>query len=206
MTISKRKLFIALASLLSAFGTTAVQASDTGWYVGANAGLSNYGPLIDDSENGITGANINNSNTATGWSILGGYQFKDWLGLEFSYFDMGSASANINFGALIANYKLTGESADVVFNTSTQGWGVFGKAGITAAHVDEPISGSGFAGDATDNSTILDLGAGVSYGMQNGWGFRLGFTQYHNPGNNNTSNATGQGNVNFLYLGAICRF
>jgi opacity protein-like surface antigen len=83
---------------------------------------------------------------------------------------------------------------------------VFGKVGVTAAHVDEPISASGLSDDATDNSTILDLGVGVSYGMANGWGFRLGFTQYHNAGSTNSTTATGQGDVNFIYVGALYRF
>ncbi len=205
MQVSKRNSCVVLAGLLAALGATAAQAGDTGWYLGANLGSSNYSALIEDSETGVTG-NISNSSTATGWSVLGGYQINDWLGVELNYFDMGSASANINNGLLTASYKLNGESVDAVFSSSTQGWGVFGKAGITAAHVDEPISGSGVSIDATDNSAILDLGVGVNYGMDNGWGFRLGFTQYHNAGNNNSSTATGQGNVNFIYLGALYRF
>jgi OmpA-OmpF porin, OOP family len=207
MQISKRSSSISLAVLLAATGATAAQAGDTGWYVGANAGISDYSALINDSEK-YAMTRFDNSDTAVGWSALGGYQFNDWLGLEVSYFDMGTASSSGDSFNL--KYKLDGESMDVVISSSPLGWGVFGKAGLTAAHVDQtgrPIAGP-LVERATDNGVIFDLGAGISYGMQNGWLFRLGLTQYHNPGSDGVNNTTitGRGNVNLIYLGAIYRF
>jgi len=205
MTISKRSSLIALTVLLAALGTTSAQAGDTGWYVGANVGVSNYSALIADSENGLPGIPFDNSNSATGWSALGGYQLISWLGLEFSYFDMGNASSRIPGLVGTVNYKLHGESLDVVLSSSLQGWGIFGKVGLTAANVEETLT---YNPDTTARSTILDFGAGISYGMQNGWGLRLGFTQYHNADDKNryTNSVAGRANVNFIYLGAVRHF
>jgi len=208
MAIFKRRTWIALAILLAVFGSTAAEAGESAWYLGANTGSSNYGPIIHDSETGIPVVYypIVNSYYATGWSALGGYQINDWLGIEFSYFDMGKASELIHNDDT-AIYKLKGKSLDAVFSSSTLGWGVFAKVGPTHAHLDVHHGGTSGTQTAMVDSTIVDWGAGFSYGMKNGLGFRLGFTQYHNVGENrNDYNYTGRGNVNFIYLGALYRF
>jgi OmpA-OmpF porin, OOP family len=205
MNGTSKKALTALAASMALCMVTAARADTTpGWYIGAAAGTSNYGALIDNATQGISGS-INTTNTATGWSALGGFQFNDWFGLEASYFDMGNASTSATgFGTVHATVKLTGESFDAVLDSSPQGFGVFGKFGITAAKVDEPINSSfGPPADATANNNIYDIGVGVSYATAGNWMWRLGYTQYHDAGD---SNSTGKGNVNFLYLGAIYRF
>ena len=209
MTLFKRRYLAVLAMLLSASGTTTARAGDSGWYAGVNEGIADYSGLIEGSEQNRIGSTFNNHNTTNGFSILGGYQFNNWASLEVSHFDLRYGSADFeNSGQVYetVRYKLSGESVDMVFSSSTQGWGVFGRVGVTSANIDEPSAGNSFRRDLTNTSTIVDFGAGVSYGMSNGWGFRVGLTQYHNPGNGNNLKNTGKGDVDFLYLGALYRF
>jgi len=212
---------IIAAALLGAASLPAAAFADGVWYLGGTLGSSDYGSSVDAAaaslSQALTGIGATNtvgsSKTGTGWSLLAGYQFNEWFGLEGSYFNMGKATVDASETAPViasehAEIKLSGESVDGVGTWGFgNGFAVFGKFGLIDAKVDEPVTGGGLAAgrsaDVSDTSTAFDWGIGGAYSFGNNWGLRLGWTQYHHVGNANT---TGQGNVEYTSLGLTYSF
>ncbi|MDE2345213.1 MAG: hypothetical protein KGL13_01975, partial [Gammaproteobacteria bacterium] len=86
-------------------------------------------------------------------------------------------------------------------------WSLFANAGLIEASIKENVGVSsgitGIANSESSNNTTYDIGGGVQLNIENNWAFRLGYMQFHNVGDSNT---TGSGNVNYAYLGAFYYF
>ena len=137
-----RKLTIAVALLL--FLTPAAWADA---YVGASLGQADIGLSGDD----------------TGWKILGGYSFMEFLSVEGSYRDLGSTDQTIGTTQL----GLDVSSMDV-FGVGHYSIGdkfdVFGKAGVAFLDLEASITDPLLGTISTSTSeTEFALGVGVSY-------------------------------------------
>lgn len=211
----RRSAIVGLFALFASLSTAAF-ADTSPWYVGLAAERSDYSALPEAATD-VPGA----SQHANGWSVLGGYQFNTWFGLEASYFDLGSVTANSAGLSLccstgefdqsfVSKPKLTGESLDAVLKLDlAYGFFVFGKGGLTRSDLDQPVVTTDFAAspgqsptttvsssDSTISSTVFDYGIGLGYATESGWTLRLGWTQYHNVGDTSEFNM-----VNFTTTG-----
>lgn len=203
----------------SASSSTPVFSDTSPWYVGFAVNRNDYGSLPQASSD-IPGT----FHHAMGWSVLVGNQINPWVGLEASYFDLGSVSAHQETytGGMATRPKLTGTSLDIVLKTDLRPrFFLFGKGGLTLSTLHEPevdtnIYPSGtsvYSTYSSIDSAVFEYGLGLGYDTESGWTLRLGWTRYLNVGNtaeydNGTAlygNLTGQGNVNSLHLDLIYR-
>jgi len=130
-------------------------------YVGASLGQTDAG-LGDD----------------TGWKIVGGYAFMEFLGVEGSYRDLGGADQT--FGT--TQMELDVSSMDI-FGVGRYSIGekfdVFGKAGFAfldvEATITDPLLG---AISTSDSGTEFALGVGVSYRISEKTDFRAEYETF----------------------------
>ncbi|MDE2234805.1 MAG: outer membrane beta-barrel protein [Gammaproteobacteria bacterium] len=209
---------IALAGLLT---TMVARADDNPWYVGLSLGQANYGSDVEDAASllnqeltSLGYANtITYSKTDTGYVPRVGYRFNKYFSLEANYFNMGTANLYGTITSPVSatadiSVKLTGFGIDAVGNLPLNDmWSLFANAGLIEASIKENVGVSsgitGIANSESSNNTTYDIGGGVQLNIENNWAFRLGYMQFHNVGDSNT---TGSGNVNYAYLGAFYYF
>ena len=226
----RRIAIVSLFALLAAL-SAAAQADPSPWYVGLTAGPVNLESLVNSADtaalpSGSPATPETQSNTATGSSVLGGYQFNARFGLEASYVDLGSASFTEgdsfccvpdSFGETYAGtLKLKAASLNAVFRTDlpTRLF-LFGKVGLSKTQLDERVVHStsgvvpGSGGFSTYHSTahnsdatVLDYGVGVGYALDANWSLRLGWTWYHDVGDS----SIGEASVTYLHLDLLYRF
>jgi len=217
-----KTILIAVLAISGLLSMSIAQADDSGqWYVGFAIGQSNYGSDIESGASllnqELTNAGYTNtvtySKTETGYVPRFGYRFNQYFSLEGNYFNMGSANVNAAItypvsGNLSVDIKLTGFGIDAVGSYPLNDmWSLFANGGIIEASVKDSVAanalGNGAANNESSNNTTYDIGGGVQMNATNNWSLRLGYMQYHNVGDNNT---TGSGNVNYAYLGAFYYF
>src|SRR5512134_3400997 len=82
--------FVACAGALFALTSFPSHAVDNGIYLGASIGQS--GVEIDEV---IEGVDINYDADSTGYKVIAGWRFLDWLSVEGNYVDLGSGDDNV---------------------------------------------------------------------------------------------------------------
>jgi hypothetical protein len=189
-------------------------ASESGLYVGASIGQSDF--KIDDSSSQWA-SNLKDDlaidNSDTNWSLAVGYRFVKYFGVEASYNDFGKASYSdgvaLPAGSSPALYA-------VETDVSLTGWGVSGvltvpvdqfeiglKLGVLFA--DSALTGTGpgssFAQSA--GTTEMIVGLGIGYTFVEHYHLRADFTQVPNAGD---QNKIGEGNVTAWTVGFQYRF
>lgn len=214
--MKKTILAATLGTALLASASAALAAGNT-WYLGGNVGSSMIN--IDESSvndafraAGATTASTSSDDRDTGYKIFAGYQFNDWLGLEFGYFDMGKFSTTTNFtvGAVPGTGKLEWKVKDGYFVDAVgtlplaNGFSLFGRLGAYSAKTEL----NGFAGavrvsSASDRSSDLHWGIGAGYDFNKNVGVRLEWERFQKVGDNNT---TGRGDVDLASIGIVYRF
>ncbi len=152
-----RKLTIAVALLL--FLTPAAWADA---YVGASLGQADTGLSGDD----------------TGWKIVGGYKFMEFLGVEGSYRNLGSADQTIGttqIGLDVSSMDIFGVGRYSIGDK----FDVFGKAGFAFLDFDASITDPLLGTISTSTSeTELALGIGVSYRIAEKIDFRAEYETF----------------------------
>jgi OOP family OmpA-OmpF porin len=156
-----------------------VFAADDGFYISANIGRA-------DTSNNST-FNLT-SNTATGGSLLGGYQVNKYFGAEIQYTDLGSITDSKGNSP-----DLSAWSAAVVGTIPLNDtFSIFGKVGYADTKIGSPANQS--HSDAT-------YGVGVQYNFNPNVGARLSYEQFTIGGTNtgNTTTTTGLTTVGVFY-------
>lgn len=216
--------------VLGAFGCGAV-ADPSPWYLGVSASSVDYGSLNGSAEKTAVSAlapdagPTSASTSASGRSLLGGYQWNDWFSVEAGYFDLGSTSFLdgqddcCSLGqyseSLTGKLKLTGESVEAVFQSPPHEFFVFGKLGLARTHLDEALALSVFSEspngdtytknvhrDLSSTGTTPEYGIGVGYATDGGWIFRVGHSWLKQVGDDRT----GKGNVGYSHVDVLYRF
>ena len=131
----KIKRAIALTALVAAAAgiSPLAVAQDSGWYIGAMAGQSNF--------KDCTAPNCDDSDTALG--IFGGYQFHKNFAAELGYTDLGKASAPGFADAEATGFELVGVGSFPLterFSSTENSGSSVGMLIPVAKATQEPIS------------------------------------------------------------------
>lgn len=139
---------IVTAAVLAA--SPAMAADDGGFYVGA--GVGSFSLEIDGFDD-----------SDTGFKVLGGYGFNDYLGVELEYLDGGTVE---EFGLEI---DVSGFNASVMGSYPvTEQFDVFAKLGMLFWDVD--VSGLGRGSDSGED---FSWGVGAGYDFTDNLGARI---------------------------------
>jgi len=85
-----KNLFVAFAALVAGMIAVPAQSADNGIYLGGSVGAA--GVRADDS---VDGSNFNYDAGSTGYKLIAGWRFLDWLAVEADYVDLGSGSDKV---------------------------------------------------------------------------------------------------------------
>jgi len=138
-----------LAGLVSAFALISLPAvaADNGIYLGASVGQS--GLQIDD---------VDYDADATGYKLIAGWRFLDWLAVEGNYLDFGSGDDTVA-GTKIET-DADGISLSAVGFLPVGPVDLFARVGAVDWSAD--ISSQGF-GSGSDDGTDLTYGVGAQF-------------------------------------------
>ncbi len=203
-------------------------AAGSGWYIAADEGHAHFADIAVQTNPSVFKIGLpvgfvssSASTQHSAFRLTGGYQFNQYWGLEASYVSLGQATINDNFLDTVGAAIITAEVQNrahgwVLAGTGTypfnDQWSVFARIGAIDGYLEQdlsiivngcpgcytpiPTSASGTAWKAT-------YGVGVNWSFANHWIVRLGWDQYRNLGNSNT---TGEYTVNLDSIGIVYRF
>jgi OOP family OmpA-OmpF porin len=189
-------------------------ADDSGWYVGANAGLAEA--KIDDTrivndllDEGFDATSINNDQHHFGYKLFGGYQFDKYFALEGGYFDLGRFGFNATTlppGALDGNITLRGAYSDAVgILPFTEDFAAFARIGFDYAFAKDTFAGSGAVvvpdPERSAHGGNYKFGVGLQYALTRSWNVRAEAERYR------VDDAVGnKGDIDLLTVGVLYRF
>jgi OOP family OmpA-OmpF porin len=209
--MNKTYLPIIAAGLLAA--APGAFAADSGWYLGANIGRSNFkhdSGAIDNAlaDQGFAGAASSISDHRhTGYKLYLGYQFDRHFALEGGYVDLGKLKFDSTTlgGSLSGNIKTKdGLFLDAVgIAPLNDRFNVFGKVGVYDLKTQLTASGTAGSVDTSSRKAGLNYGLGVGYKLTQHLGARLEWEQFHHVG---STDKTGRANVNLLSAGLDYHF
>jgi OOP family OmpA-OmpF porin len=200
----------ALAVIASPFA----QAQDTGWYAGANVGLTKSkidNPRITNSllGDGFTSISIDDKNKNIGFKVFAGYEFNRYFSLEGGYFNLGHFSysaSTVPAGTLNGDIRVQGINFDPVLNLPfTEKFSGFVRAGVTYAQSKDAFNGAGAVvvldPDPKKEAFGYKFGGGLQYDFTKTVGMRLEAERYR------INDAVGnRGDIDMLSLGLLVRF
>jgi OOP family OmpA-OmpF porin len=85
-----KNLFVAFAALAVGMAAVPAQSADNGLYLGGSVGAA--GVKADDS---FDGSNFDYDAGSTGYKLIAGWRFLDWLAVEADYVDLGSGNDKV---------------------------------------------------------------------------------------------------------------
>lgn len=161
-----------IAGAVAAGLTLASAPASAEFYVGGSIGDG----TIETSERFDEGSfNFEESDFA--YKVFGGYMFSEYLGVELSYFDLGSPSQNFGFdggetsGTVSVDLKaeVTGFAAQGIAAYPFGPFEVFGKLGLLQydAEVEAKERGTGTRLTIDDSDVGLAYGIGGKYNINN---------------------------------------
>lgn len=177
------------------------QASGQGFYIGASAGKSD---IDDDITTGlITSGTVDGK--STGYKLFGGYQFNEYVGVDFAYVDLGQA----RYSGSYLGTPVTGGKVEVWgLNTSVVGtlplgssFAAFGKLGFFywEAKSKDVTAGVQFSG--FQNGSDFSAGVGMSFLFTKNLGARVEWERFGLTGYD-----FDLGHAELLSLGMVYKF
>ena len=85
-----KNLFVAFTALAAGMAAVPAQSADNGIYLGGSVGAA--GVKANDS---FDGSNFNYDAGSTGYKLIAGWRFLDWLAVEADYVDLGSGNDKV---------------------------------------------------------------------------------------------------------------
>lgn len=146
-----RKTIIALAAATLGFAALPALAADNGIYLGGSVGQS--GLEIDE-----VGDSFDYDADATGYKLIAGWRFLDWLAVEGNYIDFGSGDDSV--GGVKIESEADGLSLSAVGFLPLGPVDLFARVGAVDWSAD--LSSPGF-GSAGDDGTDLTYGVGAQF-------------------------------------------
>lgn len=191
---------------LCATGVHAQNTRDEGWYLGGSVGAA----TLKAETEGIN-ANGSENNSATGYKVVGGYQFSQRWAVEAQYQDLGTwgyrnSSGN---GAGTAQAKITGLGISAVGRFPiSRDMSVFGKLGAVQQTFDASasnLSGTSSSSGRFTKTTPL-LGIGLEYALSPTVSLRAEYEYFGLPTLAERDTRKVQANTELLSAGLIYRF
>ena len=205
---------IASIFALTTLASSLAQAEDHGWYVGGNLGQTRA--TIDDQRidanlraKGFTFDSIADDKRSFGGKVFGGYQLNNFFAVEGGYFNLGKfgyTATTVPTGTLRGDAKMQGLNLDLVGRLPiTEGFSVFGRAGVNYASVRDNFSGTGAVvvqdPSPSKREANFKLGAGLEYAFNKALSVRAELERYR------INDAVGNhGDVDMVSVGLVYRF
>ena len=215
----------ALVIGLTSGAATPAEAAEPGWYYLGFAGESSASGLSESqSEDNLVRffqsggldvvdvtSNIDDSDTAYG--LAGGYQFNDYIAVEFAYVDVGSFNNRATVTAMDGTTQI---DAEVTFETSAIGpvvsmlgilpigerFSLYGRAGLSLLNADGKaritIDGQDHRASQTSQKADPIFGVGAEFSFSKYWAVRLAWDRYVDVG---TEDVSGDIDADVISLG-----
>jgi OOP family OmpA-OmpF porin len=147
-----RKLIATIAT--AGLGLLAVPAiaADNGIYLGASVGQGS----ISYDEN-IEGQNFNYDASSTGYKLIAGWRFVDWLSVEANYVDLGTGDDN--FAGQKVETQVDGVTLSALGFLPIGPVDVFARVGMINWNADLKAPGTGLSGSDDGNDLAYGIGA-----------------------------------------------
>ena len=213
MKLARGAAVLGVAALAAITGSSAL-ADDSGWYVGANAGLSRAN--IDNARitDGLLGAgftttSIEDDDRHFGFKLFAGYEFNRYFALEGGYFDLGRFGFTVDTlpaGTLSGNARFQGLNVDAVgFLPFTEKFAAFARVGLNYAYTKDSFAGSGTVTvpdpDPSTHAANYKFGVGLQYEFTQSVGIRAEAERYR------VNDAVGnKGDIDLYTVGLFYRF
>ena len=144
---------LAALALLATAAAAPAMAVDNGLYLGAGVGQAGIG--LDEV---VDGESLDFDATGTGFKLIGGWRFLDWLAVEANYLDFGSLDDEVQ--GVDVGAGLDGFTVSVVGFLPIGPVDLFARAGAFVWNGDLEIDGVDL-GD--DDGTDLTYGVGAQF-------------------------------------------
>lgn len=205
-----------LSALAALASFPVLAASDNGWYLGGNLGLSNASidnERITDSmlNAGFSTTSFRDDERDLGFKLLAGYQFNRYLAIEGGYFDLGEfgfTATTAPPGRLNGDVTFRGVNLDLVaLLPITERWSGFARVGANHAKAKSAFSGSGAVNvppsrrENEERSMNAKFGLGMQYLISPAWAVRLEAERYRID-----DSVANDGDIDLLSLGLVYRF
>jgi opacity protein-like surface antigen len=149
-----RTQLIATLALAAASVSLPARAADNGFYLGGSVGQS--GVHYDDS---FEGQSLNYDADSTGFKLIAGWRFLDWLAVEGDYVDLGSGNDKI--GGEKVETDVNGVTLSAVGFLPLGPVDLFARVGVINWNADARIPSLDFK--ASDNGTDFAYGVGAQF-------------------------------------------
>jgi hypothetical protein len=147
-----RHLLTAIVAAAAGFASLPAAAADNGIYLGASLGQG--GVQADQVYDGF-----DFDASSTGYKLIGGWRFIDWLSVEANYLDLGTGDDKIE-GVKVQS-DVSGVSLSAVGFLPVGPVDLFARVG--AVNWDASLDVSGFSGKLKDDGTDLTYGIGAQF-------------------------------------------
>ena len=211
---SKLRMSTLVMLVTAATGASSMlQAQDTGWYAGASVGQTQTDLRSAQLVSALRGPGYSTTALSlddkdSGWKILGGYSFNEWLALEGSYADLGEFSARATLnppGQLFGETSVQGASLDLVGTLPlTSRFSALARLGLGNMRVEQDFSNPALGAYFTSESNRdfhENYGVGLEYRFSDAFALRTEYERYKIDDNRLTDN-----HVDMLSLGVVFRF
>ena len=203
-----------VATTLAAMTCVHAATDDSGWYLGANAGLARTD--IDNAEitrdllsRGFTPTAIDNDNSHFGYKLYGGYDFNPFFALEGGYFNLGGfnfTATTLPAGSLIGDLRAYGVNLDAVGSLPfTDKFSMFGRVGVNYAQTKIAFDGAGAVNvlepSRRKRAPNLKLGVGFQYRFTQAVAMRVEAERYRVTDANHD-----KGDIDLFSLGLVYKF
>ncbi len=198
----------ASAGILAQMGNI-LPTTNVGGYVGFGVGYNDHDDVLSANNDGSL-SNISNDDSSTGWSVIGGYFFNDWVGLEVGYLDLGepdfTADSDGSGDSWVAGEVSTDFEADGWLFAIIGRWPItdqlalLGRLGWYAWDTTETWTENGFVSSESDSGSDAYYGVGFEYdvGTPDKWVIRGDIAQTEVDDDGDT--------VNMLSASAVRKF
>jgi OOP family OmpA-OmpF porin len=149
-----RSSLVASAAVLAGLASLPAYSADNGFYFGGSVGAG--GVQFDDR---FEGQEIDYDAGSTGYKVIAGWRFLDWLAVEANYVDLGSGEDKVQ-GEKIET-DVSGASLSAVGFLPIGPVDVFARAGAIDWSADVTFSGLDLKG--SDDGTDFTYGVGVQF-------------------------------------------
>lgn len=179
---SRRSAHAVAAFPLMICGSAGTWAADSGFYFGADLGVTQY----PNNETvhlptgvALTGSGSDLDNEDYAWAVTAGYSFNRYVAVEAGYIDFGETSGSLANEAIAApavarfSSATTGPTLALVGTLPLGKWEPYLRVGVFFADTDLSFSGNTaiapFSGRVSDHSEEMFGGIGLAYRFNEHW-------------------------------------
>lgn len=149
-----RKAMLACVAATFAITTLPATAADNGFYLGGAVGQAGV-----DLEDEIEGSSFDYDASSTGFKVIAGWRFFDWLAVEGNYVDLGSGDDEV-FGETLET-DVNGVSVSAVGFLPVGPVDLFARVGVINWNAE--LSAPSLGLDVSDDGTDLAYGVGAQF-------------------------------------------